>query len=104
MSAPQTIDRVGRIVAALDAYWLAHSCPPTVRELTVQMGLHAYGNISVDLKAAAALGRIQVTHNHAPGLTPHYMPMWIANAINREIRWRAEHVEKDEQWQEGPTP
>jgi hypothetical protein len=97
MSAPQTLDRIARVCAALDAYWLAHSCAPTVRELTAQMGLHAYGNISVDLKDAAALGRIQITHNHEPSLTPHYMPLWIAHAIDREARWRKEHQE-DAAW------
>ena len=98
MSAPQTIDRIGRVCAALDAYWLAHSCAPTVRELTTQMGLHAYSAISVDLHDAALLGRIQITHNHEPNLTPHYMPLWIAHAIDREARWRKEQNQRGEEW------
>ena len=103
MSAEQTIDRVARVVAALDVYWVANGCSPTVRDLTLSMGLHAYSNIHYDLHTAAQQGRLGIVHC-GPHQTPQYQPNWIANAINREIRWRAEHVEQDEQWREETIP
>jgi hypothetical protein len=103
MSAKQTIDRVARVASALDAYWTEYGCSPTIRDLTASMGLHAYSNIHYALHTAAQQGRLCIVHS-GPHQTPQYQPTWIANAINREIRWRAEHVEKAEQWQESTIP
>ena len=75
-----------------------------MRELTEAMGLRAPSNVYVSLKAAADQGRIRVTHNHAPHLTPHYTPWWIAHAIDREVRWRKEINPEQEQWHESTTP
>jgi hypothetical protein len=103
MSSVKHIDRVARVCAALDTYWTTHGCPPTLRELTEQMGLRAYSAIYSDLLVATAEGRIKVAHNHAPGLTPYYMPLWVEQAIATAARHQQEYRE-DAAWLASTIP
>ncbi len=69
---------IQRAMDALDAYWQTHLAPPTLRELTAQMGLRAWSNVSVALHAAAAQGLVATWRTDAHTV---FVPRWVTETL-----------------------
>ena len=66
-------ERLLRFLDALDSWWLAHACPPTMRQLTAMMGLRAYSNVHDVLAEARRRGLV----------SDDLVPQWVMEVLSR---------------------